>query len=164
MSFVLPKGVSRYEMLCEAQELVVKREGRDLVLPTQLNKWKDDKTFKATTTIPERIQIDGHVDGGDGMNKSDQEAFLQTKGLPQANLEDLAAAFVVLYVATGKDLFEGQWARAAGGALFLFGVGLGVSDIDDYDSDSFMSVASRVPRPSPRLPSPPEATVDKPAR
>ena len=31
VSFVLPRGVSRYEMLCEAQELVKNRDQRDLV-------------------------------------------------------------------------------------------------------------------------------------
>jgi hypothetical protein len=148
VSFVLPKGVSRYEMLCEAQDLVAVRDNHDLVWPTQLNRWKDAKTFKATTTIPERIQIDGHVDGGDGMNRADQEAFLNNMELPQANLEDLAAAFVAFYVATGKNLFEGKRARAAGGVLRFHSFGLDVSDIGDDDGNSDVAVSSRVPRNS----------------
>jgi hypothetical protein len=152
VSFVLPKGVSRYEMLCEAQGLVAEREnGRDLVWPTQLKRWKDDKTFQATTTTPERIQIDGHVEGGDGKTRAKQEAFLNKKGLPQANLEDLAAAFVALYVATGKDLFEGQWVRAAGGALNFNCDGLYVDVIDDAYSLSNVAVSSRVPRSPKKL-------------
>jgi hypothetical protein len=148
VSFVLPKGVSRYEMLCEAQELVAERDNRNLVLPTRLKEWERDKTFKATTTIPERIQIDGHVEGGDGKTRAEQEAFLKSKGLPQANLEDLAAAFVAFYVATGKNLFEGKRVRAAGGVLNFHSDGLLVSDIVDDDSFSFVAVSSRVPRNS----------------
>ena len=148
VSFVLPKGVSRYEMLCEAQGLVAERDNLNLVWTNQLERWKDDKTFKATSTTPERIQIDGHVEGGDGMNRADQEAFLKSKGLPQANLEDLAAAFVAFYVATGKNLFEGQVVRAAGGVLRFFSFGLGVSGIDGDHSLSNRAVSSRVPRNS----------------
>ena len=146
VSFVLPKGVSRYEMLCEAQGLVAERDNLNLVWTNQLERWKDDKTFKATSTTPERIQIDGHVEGGDGMNRADQEAFLKSKGLPQANLEDLAAAFVAFYIATGKNLFEGQVVRAAGGVLGFFSYGLRVNGIHDAYSGSVMAVSSRVPR------------------
>ena len=158
VSFVLPKGVSRYEMLCEAQGLVAGRDSRPLVWPAQLTKWKDDKTFKATSTTPERIQIDGHVEGADGKTRAKQEEFLKSKGLPQANLEDLAAAFVAHWVATGEPLFgryrQNEWSfvvRAAGGALYFNGSGLHVVGIDDGNSLSLMAVASRVPRPSPRL-------------
>ena len=145
VSFVLPKGVSRYEMLCEAQGLVAERDNRNLVYPVRLKKWEAEATFKSTSTTPERIQIDGHVEGADGKTRAKQESFLKSKGLPQANLEDLAAAFVAFYVATGKSLFEGKWVRAAGGALDFDSFGLCVVDIDDDVSDSNMAVASRVP-------------------
>ena len=147
VSFVLPKGVSRYEMLCEAQQLVAGREnGRVLVWPTQLKRWKDDKTFQSSCVKPERIQIDGADEGGDRMHRADQEVYLTSKGLPQANLEDLAAAFVALYAATGKDLFEGQWVRAAGGALVFRGDVLLVDNSDNGGSGRNLSVSSRVPR------------------
>jgi hypothetical protein len=156
VSFVLPKGVSRYEMLCEAQGLVAERDNCNLVWPDRLKEWERDKTFKATTTTPERIQIDGHVEGGDGMNRANQETFLKSKGLPQANLEDLAAAFVGYWVATGEPLFgwydkPGQWSfvvRAAGGVLSFGSDGLHVYGIDGADSNSFVAVSSRVPRNS----------------
>jgi hypothetical protein len=153
VSFVLPKGVSRYEMLCEAQGLVAGRDNRDLVYPDRLKKWEAEATFKSTSTTPERIQIDGHVDGGDGMNRADQEAFLKNMGLPQANLEDLAAAFMAHWVATGEPLFgwydqANEWSfvvRAAGGALNFDSLGLDVDVIDDDVGDSGLAVASRVP-------------------
>jgi hypothetical protein len=152
VSFVLPKGVSRYEMLREAQGLVAGRDNLNLVWPDQLKTLKDNKTFKATTTTPERIQIDGHVKGGDGKTRADQEAFLKSKGLPQANLEDLAAAFVAFYVATRTDLFEGKAVRAAGGALFFHSRGLRLVGISDGSSRGYVAVSSRVPRPSPKAP------------
>ncbi len=58
VSFVLPKGVSRYEMLSEAQGLVT---DRDLVTPTQLKKWENDARFTSVVTSSERICIDGYV-------------------------------------------------------------------------------------------------------
>ena len=146
VSFVLPKGVSRYEMLCEAQGLVADRNTRDLVYRDHLKRWEKDKTFQATSTTPEWIQIDGHVDGADAKTRAEQEDFLKRKGLPQANLEDLAAAFVAFYVATGKDLFEDKVVRAAGGALYFHSVGLRVVDISDGVSGRGMAVASRVSR------------------
>jgi hypothetical protein len=132
-------------MLREAQGLIAERDDRDLVCPTRLKRWKDAKTFQATTTTPERIQIDGHVDGGDAKNRADQEALLNNKGLPQANIEDSAAAFVAFYVATGKDLFEDKVVRAAGGALFFLSNGLNVHAVDVDDSNGDVAVASRVP-------------------
>ena len=134
--------------------MVAGRDNRNLVWPTQLKRWKDDKTFKASCIKPERIQIDGHVEGADGKTRAKQESFLKSKGLPQANLEDLAAAFVAHWVATGEPLFgfydqADEWSfvvRAAGGALDFDSHGLGVYDVDDGSSFSSMAVASRVPR------------------
>jgi hypothetical protein len=155
VSFVLPRGVSRYEMLCEAQELVAERDQRDLVYPDLLKDWGNDARFTASCESPERIQIDGHVEGGDGMTRKQQENFLKGKGLEQAKLEDLAAAFVAHWVATEEPLFgwheKGlRWSfsvRAIGGALGFVVVALGVCGFDDAFSDSAVAVASRV-RPS----------------
>jgi hypothetical protein len=144
VSFVLPRGVSRYEMILEAHALVAERDGRDLVYPNDLKRWGDDARLTASCESPERIQIDGHVQGGDEKTRTQQEKFLTTKGLEQAQLEDLAAAFVANYVATGEDLFEDQWVRAVGGALYFLSHGLGVRGIDDGVSLSHVAVASRV--------------------
>jgi hypothetical protein len=152
VSFVLPRGVSRYEMLCEAQELVGERDGRDLVYPDRLKSWGNDARFTASCESPERIRIDGHVKGGDGKTREQQEKFLITKGLEQAQLEDLAAAFVAHWVATREPLFgwyekDDSWSfavRAVGGALSFRSDGLGVVAVDDGRSLSVVAVASRV--------------------
>ena len=143
VSFVLPRGVSRYEMLSEAQGVVSARDGRNLVYPEHLQNWANDSTFTLSCTTPERIRIDGHVEGGNGKTRKQQEAFLERKGLQKAKLEDLAAAFVAHYVATGTDLFENFVVRAVGGALVFNSDGLGVDDIYGGHSDSWIAVASR---------------------
>ncbi len=148
VSFVLPTGVSRYEMLLEAQEVVREREGLYLAWPDWLKEWEKNSKFTDTCTTPERIQIDGHVEGGDGMPKSKQLTLLETKGLSLATLEDLAAAFVAHYVATGEDLFENKVVRAAGGALDFASYGLDVDDVVDGNSNSYVAVSARVPRNS----------------
>jgi hypothetical protein len=153
VSFVLPKGVSRNEMLCEAQEVVTERA---LVWPFQLKEWSSDPRFRASTAAPERIQIDGHVKGGDGKTRAQQEAFLRRKKLPLANLEDLAAAFVAHCIATGEPLFgwyrksDGRSfvVRAAGGVLGFNSDGLCVYDIvvSDGCSERNVAVSACVPR------------------
>ena len=151
VSFVLPRGVSRYEMILEAHALVAERDKRDLVYPPHLKEWGKDARFTASCESPERIQIDGHVKGGDGKTREQQEKFLTTKGLEQAQLEDLAVAFVANYVATGEPLFG--WyrnnprcfvVRAVGGALGFLSDGLCVCDVVDDYSNRVVAVASRV--------------------
>jgi hypothetical protein len=152
VSFVLPRGVSRYEMLCEAHLLVAERDGRDLVYPGDLKSWGNDARFTASCESPERIRIDGHVEGGDGKTREQQEKFLTTKGLEQAQLEDLAAAFVAHWVATREPLFgwyekDDSWSfavRAVGGALGFSSVGLRVRGVDEACSSSGVAVVSRV--------------------
>jgi hypothetical protein len=146
VSFVLPRGVSRHEMLREAQALVAERDKRDLVYPAYLKEWGNDARFTASCESPERIRIDGHVKGGDAMTRKDQEAFLQREGLEQAQLEDLAAAFVAHWVATGQNLFENNLVRAVGGAVNFAGGGLVVNNADAV-RESNVAVASRVRSP-----------------
>ena len=137
-------------MLCEAQEVVAAREARDLVYPNLLKRWENNYAFKPSCTAPERIRIDGHVKGGDGKTREQQEAFLKGRGLQQAHLEDLAAAFVAHWVATGEPLFgffknnaSSFRVRAAGGALGFVSDGLCVSAVSGDYSFSFIAVASR---------------------
>ena len=144
VSFVLPKGISRAEMLQEAQALV---EDRNLIYPDRLTKWQQDPTFTAGATTTQRIHINGHVEGGDAKIRVEQEAFLKAQGLQMPSLEDLAAAFVAHYMATREPLFgwydtSSGWSfvvRAAGGALDFHSVGLGACGI--YDGLRYVNVA-----------------------
>ncbi len=152
VSFVLPQGVSRFEMLSEAQGLV---DDRVLVYPNQLKRWQSDPAFEKRCDVPERIQINARVQGGHAKGRAKQEKLVESLKLTLPSLEDLAAAFVAHYVATGEPLFG--WfnnynytyvVRAAGGALRFYGSGLDVYDIHDDNSLSYVSVAALVPRNS----------------
>ena len=150
VSFVLPKGVSRIEMLQEAQSLVGDRK---LIYPKQLTKWQQDPKFTAVAAATQRIHINGHVEGGDEKSREQQEAFLTAQGLQMPSLEDLAAAFVAHYIATREPLFG--WydtsigmsfiVRAAGGALFFYSDGLDHSGIVDDVRYDFVAVAAALP-------------------
>ncbi len=149
VSFVLPKGVSRIEMLQEAQALV--GDG-NLIDPDDLTRWQQDPTFTAVATTAQRIHIDGHVKGGDAKSREEQEAFLTARGLQMPSKGDLAAAFVAHYIATREPLFGfyknndfTYWVRAAGGALDFSSDGLDARDIvDDYRDDD-VAVAAALP-------------------
>ena len=150
VSFVLPKGVSRIEMLQEAQSLV---GDRNLIYPNHLTRWQQDPKFKAVAATTQRIHIDGHVEGGDVKSREEQQAFLKAQGLQMPSKEDLAAAFVAHYIATREPLFgwhdkSSGWSfvvRAAGGALFFDSLGLSVYGIYDVDRDADVAVAAALP-------------------
>jgi hypothetical protein len=150
VSFVLPKGISRADMLQEAQALV---GDRDLIYPARLTKWQQDPTFTAVATTTQRIHIDGHVDGGDAKSREEQEAFLTAQELQMPSKEDLAAAFVAHYMATREPLFgwydtSSGWSfvvRAAGGALGFVSLGLYDRGIFDGSRNGNVAVAAALP-------------------
>lgn len=105
--FVLPKGCSRIEILHEAQEVVRARDARDLVNLTCLEEWRIAErryVFTRQVAESERICIDGHVQGGDGLHRSPQERLVAAKKLTLPRFEDLAVAFALHWVATGEPL------------------------------------------------------------
>jgi hypothetical protein len=149
VSFVLPKGVSRIEMLQEAQALV---GDRNLIYPYSLTDWQQDPKFTTTATTTQRIHIDGHVEGGDAKSRVEQEAFLTAQGLQMPSMADLAAAFVAHYIATREPLFgffENEdytyEVRAAGGALVFNCYGLYDCDFDDVSRSAVVAVAAALP-------------------
>lgn len=116
VSFVLPKGVSRYEVLQEAERIV------SLTLPKQFKDcalWGEDPAFITPVERSEKFCIAGHVEGAEGKTRAQQEEYLAARGLNMANLEDVVVAFAVFYLATGEPhlsryTFDGQyWVRAA---------------------------------------------------
>ena len=147
VSFVIPRGVSRIEILQEAHGLVT---DRDLIYPDQLAEWEKDPKFTTYATNSERICIDGHVPNSLRKTRAEQEAMVGRENLP--TLEDLAVAFAVNWIATKEPLFgwydKAQgWAytvRAVGGALFFLINGLRVCGIGDGRSFIDVAVASRV--------------------
>ena len=131
--FVLPKGTSRIDLLNEAQGIARGLYGQDAVYPSQLEDWQKEDDFRTKTTSKTKLGIDGRVEGLDGKTRKQQERLIEKQwGETQmAPLADLAVAHTAFFILTGKDLFQGQFVRACGGALHFYGDGLDVDDDDD---------------------------------
>lgn len=139
VSFTIPRGVSRMEMLREAHA-IFERES-NLVSAAGFMFWEKSPAFTAEVPTPERFRIQGNVIGGEALTRGEQERFLKERELSMPRSEDLASAFVAHYVATKEPLFK--WfnprrtscsyvIRASSGALFFMrGVGLGNILVDD---------------------------------
>ena len=134
--FVLPKGVSRIDLLNEAQGIARELYGQDAVYPSQLEDWQKEDDFRTKTTSTTKLWIDGRVEGLDGKTRKQQESDLKEQMAPVA---DLAVAHTAFFILTGKDLFQRQVVRACGGALFFRSFGL---DVDNYDDDRGNDVVS----------------------
>lgn len=136
VSFVIPKGHSRLEILHEAQALV---EERELIAPEALKTWAVDDSFTSSAKDSELLHIDGHVDNLLHFTRPQQEEMLAGRGLGMPTLQDLAVAFATFYVATGQPLFlwyheEQGWSyavRARAGVLIFDESGLDL----DYPPD-----------------------------
>jgi hypothetical protein len=140
VSFLVPCGVSRAEILCEAEGLVTNRE---LIWTPILDLWKQTEEFKRKAPHAVRITIDGQVSGANDKTRAQQEGIVAALGLSVASVEDLAVAFAVFFIATETSLFT--WTaseaprdytyqvRAAGSgrALRFEGIGLGNVGLDD---------------------------------
>jgi hypothetical protein len=138
--FVIPKGVSRMEILEEVQGLIKHPNGKPFIYPPLLSEWKGEERFASQQATSKRLCIDGHVQGGDGKTREQQEAFLspdnQNGGeqFQMANIEDLAVAFCLHWVATGEPLIGwynkqvgySYYSRAVGDALCFYVNGLGL--------------------------------------
>lgn len=109
VSFVIPKGCSRIEIVEEALGLVA---GRHLLSPEYLTTCRKSPRFQAQVRQTLSLGIDGHVEKLDGMGYWQQDALLMSKGFSPAKLEDLVVAFAVFYVATGASLFGPKKAGA----------------------------------------------------
>jgi hypothetical protein len=150
--FVLPKGCSRIDILNEAQELVRQRDDRDLIYPDDLKEWQQEDPFTNSAAASERICIDGHVKGGDAMERGPQEKFVADKKLSLPSIEDLAVAFALHWVATGEPLFgwynqSDSWpyvVRGAGGSLRFHHGGLRARGVEDGNAHPCVAVAAQV--------------------
>ena len=125
VKLVLPAGVSRIELLQDAQGLSQQYRGQDAVWPNQFKEWQQLAEYKVILPIPTLIMIDGCVDGTLGDPRANQESFLEGKKLKMPTLHDLAVAQVGYFTMSGKDLFCGRGVRAVGGALGFHSYGLG---------------------------------------
>ena len=144
---VLPKGTSRIDLLNEAQGIVRELYGQDAVYTPQLKEWQREDDFRSKTTSKTKLGIDGRVEGLDGKTRKQQERLIKKQwGETQmAPLADLAVAHTAFFILTGKDLFQGQFVRACGGALYFAGYGLDVHFYYDDFSNRDVSASRSLP-------------------
>ena len=152
VSFVIPRGVSRLEILKEAHVL---HPNGNLIKAWQLEKFEDDPSFTTEAAQSERICISGHVPNSENKTREQQENMVGKNNL--ATCEDLTVAFAVNWIATagilgGQALFGwcDSWDRVyqvrAGDVRLCFehrrhNVAYGLHTIPDEDGRSAGSVA-----------------------
>lgn len=140
VSFLVPKGCSRLEILQEVQALVKVRDKLELIAERTLAKWQRDRRFTKESATSERICIDGHVPGGDAKSLDIQKELLETRGLQMATIEDLAVAFALQWLATGEPLLE--WYVDENGQLreYTYAIRTGGSDALDFGPEGLRAV------------------------
>jgi hypothetical protein len=141
VSFTLPNGASRIDILNEAQALSPELHGRPAVYAERLAKWTVDSAYTEKVTADTAKSVDGNVSNSIRMNRAEQEA----KGWNNIDLADLAAAHAAYFIATGKDLFGGNVVRACGGALYFYADGLNVHGCNDAHRDSYVAASAALP-------------------
>ncbi len=152
ISFVVPRGVSRYEMVCEGRSLLENGKGsRPVIDPRTTRMLLTAPISLVRAAAPEYVRIVGHVIGGAHKTKAEQEELLAEKGLTQATPADVAAAYVAHRMAACGHLFG--WldvdlgisfdVRVDGGALKDTVFGLVFTNLgDDWRKSS--AVAARI--------------------
>ncbi|MCX6115736.1 MAG: hypothetical protein NTV65_11065 [Proteobacteria bacterium] len=75
--FIIPKGVSRIDLLDEAQGIAMRLYGRDAIEPFQLKNWQKEDDFRTKTTSKTKLGIDGRVKGLDGKTRKQQERLIE---------------------------------------------------------------------------------------
>lgn len=104
VSFTLPRGSSRIDLLNDAQEIAPGLIGRDAIYPTRLRTWQEHPTF--TSRLAEGLEraVDGCVQHSNNKTNSEQQA----QKLLDVSLPDLACAHAAFLVATKRNLFNGD--------------------------------------------------------
>ena len=143
VSFKLPSGASRLDLLNDAQALAPELISQPAVYADRLAKWAQDTAFTTKVTEATSRSIDGNVSDSTRKTRAEQEV----KGWNDVDLADLATAHQAYLIATGKDLFNGNVVRARGGALLFYVNGLDVYDyLDGFRFDLVAASASLSPR------------------
>lgn len=132
VSFVVPKGCSRIEILEEANRSA--NETR-FISSQNFDIWADNPRFTSSSQQSVKLCIEGKLEGSGGMTRKQQEHLTSELGLQMPNFEDLVIALAAFWVATGKPLpgwcnspFGGYVVRAASGCALVGRRGLLISD------------------------------------
>ena len=147
VEFTLPKDASVMDLLRDAQALARELHGRDAVHPCALRMWSEYGAFNAKASEAIARSIDGNVAESTCKSRNEQVALLTGLKLEMPEMEHLAAAHAAYFIASGKDLFDGNVVRARREALRFLPDGLCVIDcIGDYPYDDGAASADLSPR------------------
>ncbi len=131
VSLTIPKGVSRLDLVKEAEQIAVASDlFRHVAQPAQIDAWSKCSEFTKPVESDTKIAVDCMVLGSEEMTYQRQKEFLEPIG-GMAKLEDLAVAHIALSLATEwRDAFRNSdrsyTVRAEGGQLFCSLTGLTV--------------------------------------
>ena len=144
ISLVIPRGVSRKEVVHEAQEFVKEHHDMAAIEPISLEHWMIQKEFQQAGSTPLKIAIDGRVKGSLG-DAAHQERLFRKKGLELPSLPDFVVAHAAFYAATGYDMIGRDLVRCRDGVLVLYSAGLAYSGPLSGYTQSEISAAAYIP-------------------
>jgi len=143
MSIVIPRGVSRDEVIRESQKFVKEHHGMEAIEPMSLLCWLIRKEFQEAVQSPLRIAIDGCVPRSE-RKAADQERLFKKKGLELPSLEDFVVAHAAFYAVTGWDMTGRDLVRCRDGVLVCYSSGLAYSGPLAGYTDSAISAAAYI--------------------
>jgi hypothetical protein len=150
VSFTLPAGANYVELFNEANEYCKSiGRGRAAMYEGALEWFGKRADAVKKARIDQSHDIQGLVPESTFKTCDDQAALLKGKGFTLATPEAAAAAAVLYYCATGKDLFEGKWVRIETPGAELKSdddAGLFVPEYNDDVSDDNVGAAGERPR------------------
>ncbi len=142
VSFKLPRGTSRVDLMNEAQALAPELFKKKAVSPSCLEIWNNDLAFTEKVMLDLEKSIDGSIKSSNLMTRTEQEA----RGWNNIDMRDLATAHVAYLIATGQDLFANNVVRARDGALGFNDGGLSVSNYRDDLRGFYIAASAALPQ------------------
>ena len=140
VSFTIPEGKSRMDLINDAHDLAQALYNRPGVDTNRLAIWRKDQQYTQVVTQDTPAAVEGCVPNSTNMTRDEHES--EERNWNDVDIRDLAAAQQAFFVATGKDLLDGKVVRARGGALGFFSRGLDVADYR-FDYRYYFVAASR---------------------
>lgn len=124
VSLVLPAGVTRSDMLKEAQAIALEHYDKAIIHAIQMHFWCGNERFTESSNAPSRIEIQGIVRGSENKNVTDQRRFLAKQGFTLPETRDLIIAHAAHIVATGESMISDFVIRASDGSVRYYPFGL----------------------------------------
>lgn len=124
VSIAIPEGKSWMDLINDADNLALPLYNHPGVDPSRLAIWRNDPQYTQVVTQDTPVAVEGCVPNSTNMTRDEHES--KDRNWNDVDIRDLAAAQQAFFIATGKDLFDGNVVRARGGALSFDSYGLDV--------------------------------------